>query len=279
MSAVHHVKQSYWFSPHLPQVECRSTWHSRQGYKTHAHSQLSLGLVIDGSTVCHYRGTDHLLCAGDIVLVDPHAPHSCTPLPGQTRSYHMLYLDAAWCQRLLAQQCGQAVVALHCRPVRVQNPTLFRDCLRLLDTLYHQDISAASVQLTAIMSVLLPRYCSPHQPVTEQPTTCYIRQRLLSNLQTSPSLTTLAQELHLRRETLVRHFREDTGITPMAFLNNARIEYAKTLIKQGVPLADAGYQSGFSDQSHFHKIFVLHTAATPGQYQQAGEYPSVAITI
>lgn len=66
---------------------------------------------------------------------------------------------------------------------------------------------------------------------------------------------------------------------PMAFLNNVRIEYANTLIKQGVPLADARYQSGFSDQSHFHKIFVLHTAATPGQYQQASESPSATITI
>ncbi|WP_291968283.1 helix-turn-helix domain-containing protein [Candidatus Symbiopectobacterium sp.] len=78
---------------------------------------------------------------------------------------------------------------------------------------------------------------------------------------------------------MVRHLREDTGIMPMAFLNNVRIEYANTLIKQGVPLADARYQSGFSDQSHFHKIFVLHTAATPGQYQQASESPSATITI
>lgn len=279
MSAVHHVKQSYWFSPHLPQIECRSTWCSAQGYKTHSHTQLSLGLVVAGNTVCHYRGKDHLLHAGDMVLIDPHAPHSCTPLPGQTRSYHMLYLDAVWCQALLAQQSGLAVSALHCRPVRVQDPALFDDCLQLLKTLYRHDIPSATPQLNAIVSTLLSRYCSPQQPMTEQPTTRYMRQRLLHNLQTSPSLTTLAQELHLRRETLVRHFREDTGITPMAFLNNARIEYAKTLIKQGVPLADAGYQSGFSDQSHFHKIFVLHTAATPGQYQQANESLSDAITI
>ncbi|MCW2473355.1 AraC family transcriptional regulator [Candidatus Symbiopectobacterium sp. NZEC151] len=279
MSAVHRVKQAYWFSPHLPQVECRSTWCSAQGYKTHSHTQLSLGLVVAGNTVCHYRGADHLLRAGDMVLIDPDAPHSCTPLPGQTRSYHMFYLDAAWCRAILSQQCGQPVAALHCHPVCVQDPALFGDGLQLLNSLYRHDIHSATPQLNAMVSTLLSRYCSAQQPLTEQSTTRYMRQRLLSNLQTSPSLTTLAQELHLRRETLVRHFRADTGITPMAFLNNARIEYAKTLIKQGVPLADAGYQSGFSDQSHFHKIFVLHTAATPGQYQQASGSPSAAITI
>ncbi len=279
MSAVYRVKQTYWFSPHLPQVECRSTWCSRQGYKTHSHTQLSLGLVVAGSTVCHYRGADHVLHAGDMVLIDPHAPHSCTPLPGQTRSYHMFYFDAAWCRALLAEQYEQPVVALHCHPVRVQDSALFSDGLQLLNSLYRNDITRATPQLNALVSTLLSRYCAAQQPLVEQSTTRYMRRRLLSNLQTSPSLTTLAQELHLRRETLVRHFREDTGITPMAFLNNARIEYAKALIKQGVPLADVGYQSGFSDQSHFHKIFVLHTAATPGQYQQASESSSATITI
>jgi len=29
-----------------------------------------------------------------------------------------------------------------------------------------------------------------------------------------------------------------------------------------------GYQAGFADQSHFHKIFVSSTAATPRQYAQ-----------
>ncbi|MGL9735966.1 MAG: helix-turn-helix domain-containing protein [Symbiopectobacterium sp.] len=133
--------------------------------------------------------------------------------------------------------------------------------------------------MNALVSTLLSRYCAAQQPLAEQSATRYMLQSLLNNLQTSPSLTTLAEELHLRRETLARHFREDTGLMPMAFLNNARIEYAKTLIKQGVPLADARYQSGFSDQSHFYKIFVLHTATIPGQYQQAGEYPSTTITI
>ncbi|MGL9735965.1 MAG: AraC family ligand binding domain-containing protein [Symbiopectobacterium sp.] len=80
---------------------------SSQCYKTYTHTQLSLGLVEVGSTVCHYRGAGHLLRAGelragDMILIDPHVPHSCTPLLGQTRSYHMFSLDSAWCRTLLA---------------------------------------------------------------------------------------------------------------------------------------------------------------------------------
>ena len=49
-------------------------------------------------------------------------------------------------------------------------------------------------------------------------------------------------------------------------INMARIEYAKTRLRAGDPIADVGYQAGFADQSHFHKTFVSYTAATPRQY-------------
>ncbi|PWC11201.1 helix-turn-helix domain-containing protein [Brenneria corticis] len=272
MSSVHTVDQAYWFSPLLPHVESRSTWRSGHAYKTHSHEQFSIGAIEQGSTLCHYRGEIRRLRAGDLIFIDPRQPHSCNPLPGQTRSYHMLYLDTAWCLKRLSERCGFPVTSLHCRCVILRDPARFTRYQRLIGQLHRGEVAAAGQTLNQLITPLLLQYCSPlapPEPLPAQPTTRHVRQRLLSDLQQAPSLETLAQELNVRRETIVRQFRQDTGITPMAFLNNARIEYAKTLLKNGVPLADAGYQSGFCDQSHFHKIFVRYTAATPGQYRQA----------
>jgi AraC-like DNA-binding protein len=44
------------------------------------------------------------------------------------------------------------------------------------------------------------------------------------------------------------------------------VEFAKARLRAGDDIADVGYQSGFADQSHFHKTFVSYTAATPRQY-------------
>ncbi|MBJ7221193.1 MULTISPECIES: AraC family transcriptional regulator [unclassified Brenneria] len=277
MSSVHTVKQSYWFSPQLPHVESRSTWHSAQRYKTHSHAQFSIGAIEQGATICHYRGEKHRLQTGDLIFIDPQQPHSCNPFPGQTRSYHMLYLDTGWCLEKLAELYGYPVASLHCRCVTLRNPALFADYRHLISQLHQGEIAAARRTLNELITPILLQYCAPVQQVERpaassdpaQLTTHHVRQRLLTHLQEAPSLETLAKELNLRRETIVRHFRHHTGITPMAYLNNARVEYAKTLLKKGVPLADAGYQSGFCDQSHFHKIFVQYTAATPGQYRQA----------
>ncbi len=70
----------------------------------------------------------------------------------------------------------------------------------------------------------------------------------------------------MRKETLIRTFKQDTGLTPGNYLNIVRIDYARQRLRAGDEIADVGYQSGFADQSHFHRTFVRYTAATPRQY-------------
>ncbi|MEI9791939.1 AraC family transcriptional regulator [Klebsiella pneumoniae] len=94
-------------------------------------------------------------------------------------------------------------------------------------------------------------------------------QRLAMDLPASPSLDKLAHDSALRKETVIRAVKQDTGLTPASLINMARIEYAKTRLRAGDPIADVGYQAGFADQSHFHKTFVSYTAATPLQYAQS----------
>lgn len=91
-------------------------------------------------------------------------------------------------------------------------------------------------------------------------------QRLATDLPAPPSLDKLAHDSALRKETVIRAVKQDTGLTPASLINMARIEFAKTRLRAGDPIADVGYQAGFADQSHFHKTFVSYTAATPRQY-------------
>ncbi|MEH0835033.1 AraC family transcriptional regulator [Pectobacterium cacticida] len=267
--------QSYWFSPHLPHVELRSTYHSHHAYKTHSHAQFSIGAIMEGETQCHYRHTRYTLRVGEMILIDPQQPHSCNPLAGKTRSYHMLYLDTDWCLDQISAQCGYRVDTLRCRYAVLRDPTLFRCYQRVIVLMHEREMTLLNRQLIELLAHIWRCYCLPepcYSPLPHQAlqtTSRYVRERLLNNLQSAPSLETLAQELGLRRETIVRQFRHATGITPMAFLNNARIEYAKSLLRRGTSLVEACYQSGFCDQSHFHKTFVHYAAATPGQYARS----------
>ena len=237
MTDTRHILQTFHRASGL---ELRSTWQSTQAYKRHCHPQLSLGAIVEGQTCCVCHDREYILHPGDLIVIPAYAPHSCNPIAGQARSYHMLYIDT---DRLLALQV-------------IRNATFFKHFLDIVETM-----SPASVD--RLLSVL------PHRadnPDALRSTSQHIQQALLADLAAPPSLDELAQRFSLRKETLIRTFRQDTGLTPASFLNISRVEYAKARLRAGDDIADVSYQSGFADQSHFHKTFVRYSAATPRQY-------------
>ena len=221
-------------------LELRSTWQSTQPYKRHSHAQLSIGAIVEGQTRCVCHGQQYLLRPGDIIVIPPHVLHSCNPLLGQARSYHMLYLDT---EQPIAQQ-------------HIRSEALFGLYLAVVEQMSTAAVDALLAALTLRVDV----------GDALRPTSQQVQQALLSDPASPPSLDDLAQRLSLRKETLIRTFKQDTGLTPGSFLNVSRVEYAKARLRAGDDIADVAYQSGFADQSHFHKTFVSYTAATPRQY-------------
>ena len=124
----------------------------------------------------------------------------------------------------------------------IRDPALFKRYLDVVETM-----SPASVD--TLLSAL-PR--SVENADALRSTSQHLQQAFLADLPAPPSLDELAQRFSLRKETLIRTFRQDTGLTPVSFLNVSRVEYAKARLR--------------ADQSHFHKTFVRYTAATPRQY-------------
>ncbi len=237
MTDIRHILQTFHRASGL---ELRSTWQSTQAYKRHCHPQLSIGAIVEGQTCCVCHDREYILHPGDLIVIPAYAPHSCNPIAGQARSYHMLYIDT---DRLLALQV-------------IRNATFFKHFLDIVETM-----SPASVE--RLRSALSHR---ADDLDALRSTSQHIQQALLADLAAPPSLDELAQRFSLRKETLIRTFRQDTGLTPASFLNISRVEYAKARLRAGDDIADVSYQSGFADQSHFHKTFVRYSAATPRQY-------------
>lgn len=237
MTDTRHVRQTFHRASGL---ELRSTWQSTQAYKRHSHPQLSIGAIVEGQTCCVCHDREYILHPGDLIAIPACVPHSCNPVAGQPRSYHMLYIDT---ERPLALQV-------------IRSPDLFAQYLDVVETL-------SSAALDMLLSALPLRADNTD---ALRSTSQQVQAAFLADLAAPPSLDELAERFSLRKETLIRTFRQDTGLTPASFLNISRVEFAKARLRAGDDIADVGYQSGFADQSHFHKTFVSYTAATPRQY-------------
>lgn len=260
MPLVRDITQFFWRSPALPWLELRSTCNSLHAYKLHQHAQISFGAIVEGGTCCVIDGTSLTLQVGDIVIIEAGAPHSCNPLAAMPRSYHMLYLDIEWCQKVLGYGVQPLVTT---RPV-VRDPELFRQYLAIVGAIQRNDIGAIPMAMQKFIREIPGLKVAPCMPLRHS--SQILQQHFLACPQSPPSLDRLADEVSLCKETLIRTFKQDTGLTPGSFLNITRVEYAKSLLRKGENIVDVANESGFADQSHFHKTFVRYTAATPGQY-------------
>lgn len=66
-------------------------------------------------------------------------------------------------------------------------------------------------------------------------------------------------------------FRRQVGLTPHRFICHRRIRYAKALLRDGVPMAQAASEAGFFDQSHLSRHFKSICGLTPGRYLREQE--------
>ena len=81
------------------------------------------------------------------------------------------------------------------------------------------------------------------------------------------TLANLAAEAGVGVRHFSRAFRAATGQSPHQYLLQRRVEYAKALIANGLPLAQVAQQCGFADQSQLTRTFARRVGTTPGRYR------------
>jgi len=83
------------------------------------------------------------------------------------------------------------------------------------------------------------------------------------------SVSALAARVAMSERNFVRRFRSETGVTPARFVQQVRLERAKTLLTSSSwPLARIAQHSGFGSLDSLHRAFVRHVKVTPAMYRQ-----------
>ncbi len=95
----------------------------------------------------------------------------------------------------------------------------------------------------------------------------YLRQ----NFKEQPDLYEVAKQVHLSPFHFQRVFKEWAGVSPKKFVQFISIEYAKSLLKQNMSLADATFEVGLSGTSRLHDLFVNVEGMTPGNFKTGGQ--------
>jgi AraC-like DNA-binding protein len=80
----------------------------------------------------------------------------------------------------------------------------------------------------------------------------------------------LSKQAYLNRNAFFKWFREQFGLTPVDYINKARVELAKSLLQNpSLSMQQVALQAGFSDTNYFIRIFKRLEGVTPKSYQIA----------
>jgi transcriptional regulator GlxA family with amidase domain len=114
---------------------------------------------------------------------------------------------------------------------------------------------------------------SPYQNLltaapSEDPVIQKAQHWLHTHMNTNIDLAWLAADLGVSQRTLIRKFKAELDETPIRYLQNIRIEAAKSLLETTkMPIPEIVEQIGYSDLSAFSKLFKQRTQLTPKGYR------------
>lgn len=97
-----------------------------------------------------------------------------------------------------------------------------------------------------------------------------VKEQMLEHLDTPPIIKELAQLANMSPSKLQRLFKQIFGNTIFNFYQDFRIkEAARLLREEKLSVSEVGYQLGFTNLSHFSRIFHEHIGIKPKQYTKS----------
>lgn len=98
-----------------------------------------------------------------------------------------------------------------------------------------------------------------------------IRNEVLADLSSPPVLKELSQMASMSETKLNQLFKQTFGNSIYNYFQTARMEEAAFLLKQANrSVSETGYELGFSNLSHFSRLFKKHFGMTPKKYSVEG---------
>ena len=234
----------------------------------HWHEEFTLGLVDSGVVeLKHDRKIDRIT-PDKVVIINAGEVHSATGAGSTNLHFRMAFIPESSFREVVSQP-AQLPGSLHFSQTVLNDPSMSRDLSNAFHAL-ESDASLLAKQglLLSIMAAVVHRFSSWSEAIDRSaaPSTLdrareYIHDRIAEEI----SLDDLGTETGLTKFHLLRAFRNRFGLPPHAYQLRQRVLQAKRLLKSFSP-SYVALECGFSDQSHFTRVFRAHTGTTPRRY-------------
>lgn len=266
-------KAKFWRDARLENLELLRATYVTHTFAPHFHEGFAIGVIQAGVETFSYRKKQYFSTPGALVLINPGEIHTGEAAVAEGWSYRMLYPEATLLQQAASQLAGrpQDVPFFYC-------PVVYDDYVAQLILKLHlalEDEATSVLERESLLLWTLGQLILRHaddrptsqQVQVERTAWTAARDFIDAHYAGDVSLATLATQVNLSPFHLLRVFKQETGLSPHAYLTQTRIWHARKLLLAGFPIADVAAQTGFADQSHLTRRFKRIVGVTPGQYR------------
>lgn len=143
-----------------------------------------------------------------------------------------------------------------------------------LETYYNSDVNLRTAKMRCVMLEIMVYLTEKYGFEADKSGTRrkveFVRIRnairfIRDNYERCISLDEVAKNVGINKFTLMRDFKELTGMTIISYLNNYRCRVAYELICAGMNVSEAAERCGFNNLSYFSKTFVKNIGELPSK--------------
>ena len=235
---------------------------TEHSYPAHVHEHWTVLLVDSGGVDYTLDRTRQQAVAGSVTVLPPYVCHDGRAASPGGFDKRVLYVDERW--------LPERLTAAALRSPSLSDPGLARAVSAL-----HGVLSRAGDELEAESRLALvaervieqlDRTASPAADPRDLGLARRVRERLDDD---APSLERLALEIGTHPSHLVRVFGREYGLPPHRYVVGRRLDRARRLLLDGLPIAEVAAATGFHDQSHLTRHFRALLGTTPGAFRSA----------
>ncbi|RMD79357.1 MAG: AraC family transcriptional regulator [Lentisphaerae bacterium] len=231
-----------------------------QRYNLHVIREGKFRILIDGN--------EYLLQSGDLFILFPGQHAELHGPEDQYASYLWLAFDGKKVDWALAganlTRRNQVLAA------GTDYNALLCPLHERLQNTYRDDIIARMLPVSAAWEIL--NAISSTEQISRLPADIADAARFLleESCTTGLSIEDIARTLRISRSTLYRQFIRRFGISPKAYQEKRRLEYACELLKRTrSTVAEVVYMCGFQSPAYFSRIFRKHFGLSPKRWLAA----------
>ncbi len=237
----------------------------------HTHSFTEIFYVLNGKGKFLFRDESYPISQGDLVIVPPYLEHTERSIPGRPLKYYVLGIDGITLRPDGEPSTRQIFCNFSATPFIAE---LFEEMLYEMrnsdygsDSICQKLLEILLVKLIRREHLLLLPAAQTSGRMTKE--CAQIKEYLDTNYAEHITLDSLTQLTHMNKYYMAHSFTKYTGLSPIQYLNERRLETACRLLREtDYSISDISSSVGFSSQSYFTQIFRKKYDMAPLRYRQ-----------